>query len=70
MRYFVVEKRLIASLDAVPSGEEITAEEYEARRQELYEAALEYIKNNPPIDPEEATEADYQSALRDMGVEV
>lgn len=38
---------------------EITREEYEARMAE-----------EDPLNPDNATEADYQTALRDMGVKV
>lgn len=52
MRYYTVKNRLVASESPIPFGEEISQEEYTVKAHEMYNAAVEYAKNNPPSTDE------------------
>lgn len=70
MRYYAVKNRLVASESPIPSGEEISQEEYTVKAREMYIAAVEYAKNNPPSTEENQTTEEKYNALVEALTEV
>lgn len=70
MKYYIIRNRLVASESPIPSGEEITLEEYTEKAHEMYIAAVEYAKNNPPSTEEPQTTEEKYNALVEALTEV